>query len=209
MLRYGNKDIRNLQEQVAKNMDDIAYILNSGKGDVARNYGLKIVFQLEELPTVDEFKEEYADWSYGDAVLVGTDLYVLVRGYDEEEDYWDDLGTFPVVGPEGPQGEQGIQGPQGETGAQGPQGPQGERGPQGAIGAQGPQGPQGETGEQGPQGEPGLDLTVAQTLNATKINNVYGNIKLGAEVSQVADSWSSSIAAFTNRSVSPQAINSA
>ena len=43
-------------------------------------------------------------------------------------------------------GGTGPQGPQGEQGLQGPQGPQGEQG------LQGPQGPQGEQGLQGPQG---------------------------------------------------------
>jgi hypothetical protein len=147
-------------------MDDIAYILDSGKGDVARNYGLKIVFQLEELPTVDEFKEEYADWSYGDAVLVGTDLYVLVRGHDEEEDYWDDLGTFPVEGPEGPQGEQGEQGIQG---IQGPQGIQGERGPQGPQGVMGPAGPQGPKGDKGDKGDPGTPGGAAVVYDLSSI----------------------------------------
>jgi hypothetical protein len=54
-----------------------------------------------------------------------------------------------LIGPQGPQGEQGPIGPQGE---QGPQGPQGEQGPAGATG---PQGPAGATGPHGPQGEQG------------------------------------------------------
>ena len=61
-----------------------------------------------------------------------------------------DLGQ--VVGPQGPQGIQGVQGPQGETGPQGIQGPQGEPGAQGVQGIQGETGPQ---GVQGPQGETG------------------------------------------------------
>ena len=51
---------------------------------------------------------------------------------------WEDIG--PIVGPEGPRGEQGIQG---ETGLQGNIGPQGVQGDQGI---EGPQGPQGEIG---------------------------------------------------------------
>ena len=39
-----------------------------------------------------------------------------------------------LVGPQGPQGEQGIQGPQGEQGIQGPQGEQGIQGETGRIG---------------------------------------------------------------------------
>ena len=75
-----------------------------------------------------------------------------------------------TIGPEGPQGPQGVpgpQGPQGETGAQGdpgiqgppgpagPQGGPGPAGPQGATGPQGPDGPAGPTGPQGPQGPMG------------------------------------------------------
>ena len=63
----------------------------------------------------------------------------------------------PVVGPQGPQGEQGETGPQGPQGEQGETGPQGPQGEQGETGPQGPQGEQGETGPQGPQGEQGED----------------------------------------------------
>ena len=75
-----------------------------------------------------------------------------------------------VIGPQGPQGEQGIQGPQGEPGIQGIQGPQGEVGPQ------------------GPQGEPGVitpapavaDLVVTDataTTNAEKINELLAALR--------------------------------
>lgn len=65
-----------------------------------------------------------------------------------EQDFLDSL-----VGPQGPQGEQGIQGPQGEQGIQG------------ETGATGPQGPQGETG---PQGEPGPnEVTTSTDTNIT------------------------------------------
>ena len=67
-------------------------------------------------------------------------------------------GEQGIQGPQGPQGETGAtgpQGPQGETGATGPQGPQGPQGETGATGQQGPQGPQGEQGIQGPQGPQG------------------------------------------------------
>lgn len=166
MLKYGNKDIRNLQEQVAKNMDDIAYILNSGSGSFI-NYGLKVVYDLLELPTVADYKEENPDWGYGDAVIVDSNAYVLVKGYGEEDDYWLDLGSFPAEGPEGPQGEQGERGPQGPQGPQGIQGPQGERGPQGAIGATGPQGPQGIQGPIGPTGEPGTFNSVTASVGTS------------------------------------------
>ena len=54
-------------------------------------------------------------------------------------------------GPQGPQGEPGL------DGEEGPQGPQGAQGDPGDIGPQGPQGDPGDTGPQGPQGDPGTD----------------------------------------------------
>jgi len=67
-----------------------------------------------------------------------------------------------LVGPEGPQGDQGPVGPAGADGAQGPAGPQGEQGiqgpsgPAGEQGIQGIQGPQGIQGEVGPEGPAGV-----------------------------------------------------
>ena len=76
-----------------------------------------------------------------------------------------------LVGPQGPQGEQGIQGPQGEQGIQGPQGEQGIQGPQGE---QGIQGPQGEQGIQGETGRIGFVVTdYAQFNAAVKVDNAY------------------------------------
>ena len=60
-------------------------------------------------------------------------------------------GNIDIVGPQGPQGDRGIEGPQGSRGVDGTQGPQGDKG------ADGLQGPQGDRGEQGPQGERGID----------------------------------------------------
>ena len=59
MLKYGNKDIRNIQEQVAKNMEDIAYMFDHA-GSI-NTYGLKVTDFLDELPTVEEYIEEHED----------------------------------------------------------------------------------------------------------------------------------------------------
>lgn len=56
------------------------------------------------------------------------------------------------VGPQGPEGQQGLQGPAGAQGPIGPQGIQGIQGGTGPTGPQGIQGIQGETGLTGPQG---------------------------------------------------------
>jgi len=88
-----------------------------------------------------------------------------------------------VIGPTGPQGEdgstdptreQGPQGIQGEIGNTGPQGIQGETGAQGIQGATGPQGIQGPTGPTGPSGTQGLGNTIIVSENYTaKLTDYY------------------------------------
>lgn len=128
MLKFGNKEFRNLQEQVYANMKDIAKMKEGVY--VLDEFGIKVVGEvesLEDLPTVAEYKEEHEDWAYGDTYAVGTEapyaLYILTRANDDNpDDYWFDIGEFPMPGP------------QGETGAQGPVGPQGPQGNTGASG---------------------------------------------------------------------------
>lgn len=66
-----------------------------------------------------------------------------------------------LVGPQGPQGERGLQGEPGPVGPQGERGPQGEmgepgpKGDKGNQGLQGEPGPRGDQGERGPKGETG------------------------------------------------------
>ena len=128
MLKFGNKEFRNLQEQVLKNMRDIENLVASGM--ILDEFGIKVVGQessVANMPTVAQYKEAHEDWAYGDAYAIGTEepytLYILTRANETHtEDYWFDIGEFPAVGPEGPQG------PQGETGPQGPQGNPGSNG---------------------------------------------------------------------------------
>lgn len=145
MLKYGNKEIRNLQEQVEKNMDDILAIQEGSY--VLDEFGIKVVGQVdteEELPTVEEYKEDHEDWEYGDAFAIGTEapytLKILTRANDDHpSDYWFEIGQFPMPGPKGDKGdkgdkgEKGLKGDKGDTGEQGPQGPQGPAGRDGAI----------------------------------------------------------------------------
>ena len=134
MLKFGNKEFRNLQEQVYKNMKDIASIVSGSA--VLAEFGIRVVGQVSSvanMPTVDAYKASNPDWEYGDAYAVGSEspytLYVLTRA-DENHlgDYWFDIGEFPAVGPQGPQGEQG------ETGPQGPQGNPGSNGTSAGFG---------------------------------------------------------------------------
>ena len=200
MLNFGNKEFRNLQEQVLKNMDDIQFILE--EEGVLNQFGIKVVGQettIENLPTVIAYKEAHTDWAYGDTYAIGTQepytLYVLTRANGTHpDDYWFNIGEFPLAGP---QGEQGPQGPVGLTPnirvgsdvittAPGTDAqvvvtksglntnplihfsfgiPRGERGIQGPQGKSGPQGPQGLQGIPGVQGDPGYLFTTIGQVN--------------------------------------------
>lgn len=137
MITIDGKEYRNLQEQVEKNKNDILYILE--EEGVLNEFGIRVTEQVEDisdLPTVAEYKEDHTGWEYGDCIAVGTEepytLYILTRANGTHpNDYWFNLGLFPLPGP---QGETGEQGPQGEQGIQGIQGPQGETGAQGNPG---------------------------------------------------------------------------
>lgn len=62
MLVYKNKEFRNLQEQVAKNQQDILFILQ--EEGVLNEFGIKVVGQEEDisdLPSVEDYKEETSD----------------------------------------------------------------------------------------------------------------------------------------------------
>lgn len=125
MLAYGNKEFRNLQEQVLKNTQDIEGLFQAG--GVLDEFGIKVigkVASIELLPDVDEYKFDINPdkWEYGDTYAVGTeapyDLYILTRAPQGEgsNDYWLNIGEFPAPGPEGPEGPRGEKGDRGEAG---------------------------------------------------------------------------------------------
>ena len=128
MLKFGNKEFRNLQEQVLANMRAIGDLKTTGI--VLDEFGIKVVGQAESaaaMPSVAAYKEGNPEWAYGDAYAVGTEtpysLYILTRANESHaEDYWFNIGQFPVPGPEGPQGLRGETGPQGQTGPAGQDG---------------------------------------------------------------------------------------
>ena len=116
MLKFENKEFRNLQEQVLKNANDIQDILQGN--NVLNQFGIKVIGQIDtpaELPPVSTFQGEY-----GDAYAVGTSapysLYIWTRNIDNNSDGWFNIGLFPQAGPQGPQGIAGETGPQGERG---------------------------------------------------------------------------------------------
>ena len=116
MLKFENKEFRNLQEQVLKNANDIQDILH--ENNVLNQFGIKVIGQIDtpaELPPTSTFQGEY-----GDAYAVGTSapysLYIWTRNIDNNSDGWFNIGLFPQAGPQGPQGTVGETGPQGERG---------------------------------------------------------------------------------------------
>lgn len=173
MITIDGKELRSLEEQVLKNKQDIEYMLE--EEGALNQFGIKVVGQVDTaaaLPDPTTYTGEY-----GDAYAVGLSspyvLYIWTRANGTHpNDYWFNIGQFPLVGPQGPKGKDG------EPGAQGPQGiqgPQGMPGPTGATGAQGPQGPQGAQGVQGPQGiqgpkgDPGEPFVIAGKLASTDL----------------------------------------
>lgn len=62
MLTFDGKQLRNLEEQVLKNAEDINYLIN--EQGVLNQFGIKVVGQvdyLNSLPTVDEYKAAYPE----------------------------------------------------------------------------------------------------------------------------------------------------
>lgn len=185
MLNFGNKDFRNLQEQVLKNMKDIQDIEQGAT--VLADFGIKIVGQVDSAADLPDPAEYEGD--YGDAYIVGEEepyeYYIFTRAFEgQEEPSWFDLGQFPVPGPQGEVGPRGFPGEtpniaaaattstldpgQSATVSVTKSGtnvnptltfafaiPQGAQGIQGPQGPQGPQGQKGDTGAQGPKGEQG------------------------------------------------------
>lgn len=173
MITINNKQFRNLEEQVLYNKDRLDNLIAAGY--VLDEFGIKVIGQVataSDIPSVVNYKQEHADWSYGDTFAVGTaapyELYILTRANDTQPtDYWFNIGRFPEPGPKGDKGETGERGPQGPMGVRGPQGVAGADGAPGVKGDRGPQGIQGPKGDTGPQGPAGITFEVLGTLTST------------------------------------------
>lgn len=177
MLKFGNKEFRNLQEQVLKNMSDIQDIIEGNA--LLASFGIKVVGQVEAVSDLPDPATYEGD--YGDAYLVGKQTpysyYIFTRAFEgQEHPSWFNLGQFPVPGPQGPKGDKGDTGEAATmsvgtvstyTLSPGQQarvtinssGTSGKRIisfafdiPQGQQGVQGQKGDTGNTGPQGPQG---------------------------------------------------------
>lgn len=123
-IENGNKTLRNLEEQVQKNKEDIAahYAIDRALA----NFGIKIigvVETIEQLPGVTTFPSapNYTG-EYGDGYAVGTPGNYVYYIYTREDPnagqftpYWLDVGAISVVGPRGPEGPKGEKGDPGES----------------------------------------------------------------------------------------------
>lgn len=104
MLKYGNRELRNLEEQVEANTQDIEDFKN-GNQTIAE-FGITVVGILataDELPAQGE--------NFGDAYLIGSstpyDMRVWTRDVANNTAKWVDLGAFPLQGPKGDKGDIG------------------------------------------------------------------------------------------------------
>ena len=89
MLKFGNKEFRNIQEQVAKNMTDIDWLINY-KGAI-NEFGIKVVGQGPKYTTGTP---ETTDYNPGDVICAWSDglgeylVYFCALDDDEETKYW-------------------------------------------------------------------------------------------------------------------------
>lgn len=125
MIKIGDKEFRNLEEQVQKNKEDIAkhYAIDRALS----NLGIKIVGQVTneyDLPDPLTYTGEYGDaYAVGnkEEVDAGRAVYMyyvwtrpdLNAGYPNS--YWLNVGSISIVGPQGPQGVPGEKGDTGES----------------------------------------------------------------------------------------------
>ena len=101
MLKYGNKEFRNLEEQVGKNAQDIQDF-KDGNQTIAE-FGITVVGIVETASQIPAQGQ-----NYGDAYLVGYsapyDMRVWTRDVANNTAKWVDLGQFPLAGPKGDTG---------------------------------------------------------------------------------------------------------
>ena len=178
MLKFGNKEFRNLEEQVEKNKEDIQNLAAGISAVMGFMPTVKGVYA-----TADQIPE--GSYNTGDTFLIGSSTPYAVYIYTAN-DTWQNVGQFPVAGPKGDKGEKGSQILYGNTDptmavaanegdyyinttsgdwfvkgiaawsyALSLKGEKGDRGERGLAGPQGPVGPTGPQGIQGIQGVKG------------------------------------------------------
>jgi hypothetical protein len=121
MLKINGKELRNLEEQVQKNKEDIAAHYNMDR--VLADFGIRVIGQVDsadDLPDPSTFKGDYGD-AYAVGVSDPYSFYIWTRAdldAGHPNDYWFDIGPLAIVGPVGPVGERGERGERGPVGTQ-------------------------------------------------------------------------------------------
>lgn len=121
MLRIGDNEYRNLQEQVLKNKDDIQHLRSSGN---IAELGIKILNAENPYTSIAQLPDAATySGNYGDGYIIGAgspyELYIYSRSSDPNvRGFWFDWGQLnaPSIVP-GPIGPQGIPGEKGTRGS--------------------------------------------------------------------------------------------
>ena len=204
MFKINNTELRNLEEQVQKNKEDIAnhYAIDRALA----NLGIKVVGQVtsaDQLPNPLTYTGEYGDtYAVGNKIEVdaGTssyEYYVYTRpdlNAGQPDNYWLNVGKISIAGPQGVQGPKGEKGDTGKstkwyTGSEYPVTATvgdmylnnagevfyfGENGWEAVVNIKGPQGSQGIRGLQGPQGAQGEQGPKGDTGDVGGFINIIG-----------------------------------
>lgn len=104
MLKYGNRELRSLEEQVERNAQDIEDFKNANQTIAEFGiYVIGILASVDDLPAQGE--------NFGDAYLIGSstpyDMHVWTRDVANNTAKWVDLGAFPLKGDKGDKGDIG------------------------------------------------------------------------------------------------------
>lgn len=211
LITNNNIELRNLQEQVQKNKEDIAKHYEIDR--TLANFGIKIVgtvATVKDLPDPTLY-----DGEYGDCYAVGQPgsyvYYIFTRPDPNAgitENHWLDVGKLGIHGPQGPRGPEGPQGPRGETGHSTQWFTNKITADDNAkpgdlllekngdvfkyngdlrqwvlvTNIEGPQGVQGPRGVQGPQGETGIQGPKGDTGEAGKIVTIAGILNTSSQL---------------------------
>lgn len=116
MIQIGDKILRNLEEQVLENKEQIAMHWNVDR--VLADFGIKVLGKFDYVEDLnDPAKVDKSTLQYGDGYLIGLevpyDVYVWTRANlnaGEPEPYFLNIGKISIVGPRGPEGPKGEQG---------------------------------------------------------------------------------------------------
>ena len=109
-------ELRNLQEQVLKNKDDI--LKHFQRDEVLADFGIRIIGQVETEEELNALPTEGLE--YGDAYAVGAqspfNYYIWTRANNlSDTDYWFAFGEIAIAGPQGPKGDKGATGATGKS----------------------------------------------------------------------------------------------